>query len=156
VTAAYRQACALVGVGWHAQAAAVLRTALAETPGDAELLTLLAFTLRKQDEPAAALRACEAALAADPNLAEAHLEHAESCRSGRPRPCRRVEQGEGARGWCDGRVQPARAAAGIDAGLGVGPRLTNNWMSLPRTRAVLSAFLTGSGSPMCSGMAVAL
>ncbi|MEV0902463.1 hypothetical protein [Actinoplanes sp. NPDC049802] len=74
---AYQRAGALLDVGRDDQAAATLRAALAETPDDAALLTLLAFTQRRRRDLPGALAAAEAALAADPGRSESHVEHAE-------------------------------------------------------------------------------
>lgn len=75
---AYRVARHLAEVGRHADAAARLRAALAAEPADADLLTLLGYVLRRQRDYVAALAACDAAVAADPGLAGAHAERAES------------------------------------------------------------------------------
>ena len=75
---AYRQARALAEIGRHADAAARIRAALAAVPADADLLTLLGYVLRRQRDHPAALAACDAAVAADPRLADAHAGRAES------------------------------------------------------------------------------
>lgn len=75
---AYRQARALLEVGRDDQAETTLRTALTGTPGDADLLTLLAFTLRKRGDLPGSLRAADAVLAAGPESADAHAERAET------------------------------------------------------------------------------
>ena len=75
---AYRQARALAEIGRPADAAARIRAALAAGPADADLLTLLGHVLRRQREYPAALAACDAAVAADPRLADAHAGRAES------------------------------------------------------------------------------
>ncbi|MEV4702722.1 tetratricopeptide repeat protein [Actinoplanes sp. NPDC049316] len=75
---AYRQARHLAEVGRHSDAEAKLRAALAAEPGDADLLTLLGYVLRQQRDYPAALRACDAAVAVNPRLADAHAERAES------------------------------------------------------------------------------
>ncbi|MFI7540369.1 hypothetical protein [Actinoplanes sp. NPDC049599] len=75
---AYRSAGHLAEIGRPAEAEARLRSALAAAPDDADLLTLLGFVLRQQRDYPAALAACEAARAADPSLADAHAERAES------------------------------------------------------------------------------
>jgi tetratricopeptide (TPR) repeat protein len=75
---AYRGARHLAEVGRHAEAEARLRTALAAEPADADLLTLLAYVLRRQRDYPAALAAADAAVAAGPRLADAHAERAES------------------------------------------------------------------------------
>ncbi|UQU61998.1 tetratricopeptide repeat protein [Couchioplanes caeruleus] len=75
---AYRQARHLAEVGRHGDAEAKLRAALTAEPGDADLLTLLGYVLRQQRDYVAALQACDAALAANPGLADAHAERAES------------------------------------------------------------------------------
>ncbi|GLY02120.1 hypothetical protein Acsp01_24990 [Actinoplanes sp. NBRC 101535] len=77
MTADRQRARALLEVGRLDQAEAALRSALVEAPGDAELLTLLAYALRRQEKFPQAREACRAALAADPRQASAHLEHAE-------------------------------------------------------------------------------
>ncbi|GAA2588329.1 hypothetical protein GCM10010435_78370 [Winogradskya consettensis] len=81
MSVAYRQARQLIEIGRDEQAEGALRAALATEPGDADLLTLLAFVLRRQRDYPAALRAVDAAIAAAPHLAEAHAERAESLMS---------------------------------------------------------------------------
>jgi tetratricopeptide (TPR) repeat protein len=75
---AYREAWHLTEVGRPADAEVRLRTALAAEPADADLLTLLAYVLRRQRDYPAALAAADAAVAAGPRLADAHAERAES------------------------------------------------------------------------------
>ena len=75
---AYRQARQLVEIGRPAEAESRLRAALAAGPADADLLTLLGCVLRRQRDYGAALAAGDAAVAADPRLADAHAERAES------------------------------------------------------------------------------
>ncbi|MEV4640529.1 tetratricopeptide repeat protein [Actinoplanes sp. NPDC049548] len=74
----YRRARHLAEAGRDADAEAELRAALAEEPGDADLLTLLGYVLRRRCDYPGALRACDAAIAAGPALADAHAERAES------------------------------------------------------------------------------
>ncbi|GAA3347963.1 hypothetical protein GCM10020358_64700 [Amorphoplanes nipponensis] len=74
----YRRARLLAEAGRSADAEAQLRSALAGAPADADMLTLLGFVLRRQQDYPAALAACDAAVAADPGLADAHAERAES------------------------------------------------------------------------------
>ncbi|MFI7601658.1 tetratricopeptide repeat protein [Actinoplanes sp. NPDC049681] len=74
----YRRARHLAELGRHADAEAELRAALAAEPGDADLLTLLGYVLRRHHDYEAALEACDAAIAADARLADAHAERAES------------------------------------------------------------------------------
>jgi len=76
-TEAYRQAWQLAEIGRHEEAATRLRGALATSPADADLLALLGYVLRQQREYVAALAACDAAVAAEPGLADAHAERAE-------------------------------------------------------------------------------
>ncbi|MEV8503942.1 tetratricopeptide repeat protein [Actinoplanes sp. NPDC051475] len=73
----YRRARHLAELGRHADAEAELRAALAAEPGDADLLTLLGYVLRRHHDYQAALEACDAATAAGPRLADAHAERAE-------------------------------------------------------------------------------
>ncbi|WP_436531416.1 tetratricopeptide repeat protein [Actinoplanes sp. HUAS TT8] len=75
-TSAYRQAQALIDIERFEQAETTLRTALAGAPGDADLLTLLAYALRRQAKVAEARDASEAALVAAPDSADAYAEHA--------------------------------------------------------------------------------
>ncbi|MFI1993081.1 tetratricopeptide repeat protein [Actinoplanes sp. NPDC020271] len=75
-TSAYRHAQALLEIERFAQAETTLRTALATDPGDAGLLTLLAYALRRQSSFAEARSVIEAALQAAPEDAEVHAEHA--------------------------------------------------------------------------------
>ncbi|MBO3737332.1 tetratricopeptide repeat protein [Actinoplanes flavus] len=75
---AYQRASALLDVGRDAQAVETLRAALAGTPDDAALLTLLCFALRRRGDLPGALATVEAALAAEPGRPETHVEHAET------------------------------------------------------------------------------
>lgn len=75
---AYRRAQRLAEVGHYDEAERVVREGLAESPGDGWLLTLLASVLRLRRDYAGALTAAEAAIAAAPLLADAHLERAEN------------------------------------------------------------------------------
>jgi tetratricopeptide (TPR) repeat protein len=75
---AYRAARHLAEVGRFVEAEARLRSALAAGPADGDVLTLLGYVLRQQRDYPAALAACDAAVAADPRLADAHAERAES------------------------------------------------------------------------------
>ena len=75
---AYRDARHLAEAGRPAEAEARLRAALAAEPADADLLTLLGYVLRQQRDYVAALAACDAAVAAGPQLADAHAERAEA------------------------------------------------------------------------------
>jgi tetratricopeptide (TPR) repeat protein len=74
---AYWRAQKLAEVGHYAEAERVAREGLAEAPGDGWLLTLLASVLRLRRDYAAALTTADAAIAAEPTLADAHLERAE-------------------------------------------------------------------------------
>ncbi|MCO8271274.1 hypothetical protein M1L60_11785 [Actinoplanes sp. TRM 88003] len=74
---AYWRAQKLAEVGHYAEAERITRAALAESPADGWLLTLLASVLRLQRDYAAALRTAEAAIEAEPTLSDAHLERAE-------------------------------------------------------------------------------
>jgi tetratricopeptide (TPR) repeat protein len=73
-----RRAEVLAGVGRYADAERALRPALAESPADPEMLTFLAYLLRRQQRFGEALAAGDAAVAASPTYAEAHLERAET------------------------------------------------------------------------------
>ena len=75
---AYLRARHLAEAGRHADAEATLRTALAAEPAAGDLLTLLGYVLRRRRDYVAALAACDAAVAAEPGLAAAHAERAES------------------------------------------------------------------------------
>lgn len=75
---AYWRAQRLAEVGHYEQAERIAREGLAEAPTDGWLLTLLASVLRLRQEYAAALRTADAAVAAAPLLADAHLERAET------------------------------------------------------------------------------
>lgn len=75
-TSAYRHAQALLDLERFEQAETTLRTALATDPGNADLLTLLAYALRRQDSFTEARAAIEAALEIAPDDAEVHAEHA--------------------------------------------------------------------------------
>ncbi|MBM2623027.1 hypothetical protein JIG36_46765 [Actinoplanes sp. LDG1-06] len=75
---AYWRAQRLAEVGHYDQAERVAREGLAEAPADGWLLTLLASVLRLRRDYAAALRGADAAVAAAPRLADAHLERAEN------------------------------------------------------------------------------
>ncbi|BCJ49473.1 hypothetical protein Asp14428_09480 [Actinoplanes sp. NBRC 14428] len=77
VNAAYREARHLAEIGRYADAEAKLRTALADDPDDADLLILLAYARRRQQNYLPALQACDAAIAADPISSGAHAERAE-------------------------------------------------------------------------------
>lgn len=81
MTDGYRRALHLAEVGRYDDAERSLRAALADAPRDADLLTLLGFVLRMRQDYAAALRACDAAVAADPGVAGAHAERAENLRA---------------------------------------------------------------------------
>jgi tetratricopeptide (TPR) repeat protein len=74
---AYHRAHRLAEVGRLADAERTARDALAATPADGHLLTLLASVLRLQRKYAAALSTAEAAVSASPSLADAHAERAE-------------------------------------------------------------------------------
>jgi len=78
VSGAYRQARALADVRRWADAEQALRRGLADEPADADLLTFLSYLLRMQRDYPAALAAADAAVTADPALADAHAERAES------------------------------------------------------------------------------
>ncbi|WP_250037476.1 hypothetical protein [Paractinoplanes maris] len=75
---AYWRAQRLAEVGRYAEAERTARAGLAEAPGDGWLLTLLASVLRLQRDYAGALAGADAAVAATPLLADAHLERAEN------------------------------------------------------------------------------
>ncbi len=75
---AYWRAQQLAQVGHYDEAERITREGLAESPADGWLLTLLASVLRLRRDYAAALIAAEAAIASAPQLADAHLERAES------------------------------------------------------------------------------
>ncbi|WP_306204340.1 tetratricopeptide repeat protein [Actinoplanes sp. RD1] len=77
MTPAYGQARSLLEVGRDEQAEATLRAALIEAPDDPRLLLLLSYTLRRRREYPAAVQAADAALALDPDSADAHVERAE-------------------------------------------------------------------------------
>lgn len=66
----------LLRQGRWSEAAEQLRHALAEDPGDAHTLALLALCEANSERPREALAAAEAALAADADLAFAHVAHA--------------------------------------------------------------------------------
>lgn len=63
-------------LGRFTDAERVLHTALAEHPGHAELLCVLAAVLRQDGRPAEALRAADAAVGADPSAGHAHRQRA--------------------------------------------------------------------------------
>ncbi|MFF5290451.1 tetratricopeptide repeat protein [Paractinoplanes globisporus] len=75
---AYRRAHRLAQVGRFDEAERAARDGLAAAPDDGRLLTLLATVLRLRRDYAAALAAADTAVAAAPQLAEAHAERAES------------------------------------------------------------------------------
>jgi len=75
---AYLRARHLAEAGRHADAEATLRAALAAEPAAGDLLTLLGYVLRQRRDYVAALAACDAAVTAEPGLAAAHVERAES------------------------------------------------------------------------------
>lgn len=75
---AYRRAQQLAQLGRYEDAERAAREGLAVAPGHGRLLTLLASVLRMRREYAAALAAADAAVAAAPQLADAHAERAES------------------------------------------------------------------------------
>ncbi|MCU7728624.1 tetratricopeptide repeat protein [Actinoplanes sp. KI2] len=75
---AYRRAQRLAEAGRYEEAERATREGLAGAPGDARLLTLLAWVLRLRRDYAAALAAGDHAVAAAPHLADAHAERAES------------------------------------------------------------------------------
>lgn len=64
--------------GRYAEAEHQVRQALAGAPDDAELLVFLAYLCRMQGQPQAGLAAVEAAVAAEPRSAQAHIERAET------------------------------------------------------------------------------
>ena len=78
MTAAYWRAQRLAQVGRYADAEREIRGELSVAPADGRLLTLLASVLRLQRDYAAGLAAADAAVAAAPQLAEAHAERAEN------------------------------------------------------------------------------
>jgi tetratricopeptide (TPR) repeat protein len=71
-----RQAEDLAAVGRFGDAERIVRTALAEAPDDAELLTVLSYLLRRQERFLDALAASDAAAASAPDHAEAHAQRA--------------------------------------------------------------------------------
>ncbi|MBU2669405.1 hypothetical protein KOI35_38425 [Actinoplanes bogorensis] len=75
---AYWRAQRLAEVGHYEEAERIAREGLADSPYDGWLLTLLASVLRLRRDYAAALRGADAAVAAAPHLADAHLERAEN------------------------------------------------------------------------------
>jgi tetratricopeptide (TPR) repeat protein len=78
VTDAYRQARALADTRRWPDAERAARRGLADSPADADLLTFLSYLLRMQRDYPGALLAADAAVAADPGLADAYAERAES------------------------------------------------------------------------------
>jgi tetratricopeptide (TPR) repeat protein len=64
-------------VGRYAEAERVVRDGLAMEPASGRLLSVLAWVLRLRRDYPAALAAADAAIAADPSLADAHAERAE-------------------------------------------------------------------------------
>jgi len=74
----YWRAQQLAEVGHYAEAERITRAGLAAAPADGWLLTLLASVLRLRRDYAGALSAADAAVAAAPTLADAHLERAEN------------------------------------------------------------------------------
>lgn len=75
---AYRRAQRLAEVGRYAEAERTARTGLASAPGSGRLLALLAWVLRMRRDYPAALAAADAAIRADPLLADAYAERAET------------------------------------------------------------------------------
>jgi tetratricopeptide (TPR) repeat protein len=78
VTDAYRQARALADMRRWPDAEQAVRRGLTGNPADADLLTFLSYLLRMQRDYPGALTAADAAVTADPVLAGAHAERAES------------------------------------------------------------------------------
>ncbi len=74
----YLRAQRLAQVGRWPEAELQARQGLADAPGDGHLLTLLASILRLRKDYAAALATADAAVAALPDLADAHAERAEN------------------------------------------------------------------------------
>jgi tetratricopeptide (TPR) repeat protein len=74
---AYDRAQRLADVGRYAEAERAARSGLAAAPGSGRLLALLAWVLRMRRDYVAALAAADAAIAAEPALADAHAERAE-------------------------------------------------------------------------------
>ncbi|WP_030442572.1 tetratricopeptide repeat protein [Actinoplanes subtropicus] len=74
---AYRRAHHLAQAGRYEEAERAARDGLAAAPGDGRLLTLLASVLRLRRDYAAALATADRAVAAAPQLADAHAERAE-------------------------------------------------------------------------------
>ena len=68
----------LAEVGRYDEAERMVRSGLADTPGSGRLLALLAWVLRLRREYVAALEAADAAVAAEPDQADAHAERAEN------------------------------------------------------------------------------
>lgn len=77
MTREYRQARALADTRRWPDAERAVRRGLADRPGDADLLTFLSYLLRMRRDYPAALVAADAAVAADPGLADAYAERAE-------------------------------------------------------------------------------
>ena len=73
----YLRARHFAQIGRYADAETAAREGLAVSPGDARLLVLLASVLRLRREYVVALTTADAAVAADPNAADAHAERAE-------------------------------------------------------------------------------
>ena len=78
VTDAFHRAHRLAEVGRYADAERVVRDGLALEPASGQLLSVLAWVLRLRRDYPAALAAADAAIAADPSLADAHAERAET------------------------------------------------------------------------------
>jgi tetratricopeptide (TPR) repeat protein len=74
---AYARAWRLAQVGRYAEAERLARAGLAGAPADGRLSTLLASVRRLRHDYGAALAAADAAVAAEPGLADAHAERAE-------------------------------------------------------------------------------
>jgi tetratricopeptide (TPR) repeat protein len=68
----------LAEVGRYADAERCVREALAGSPTDAEMLTFLGYVLRAQEHLLESLDACDAAVAAAPESAQAHGQRAET------------------------------------------------------------------------------
>jgi tetratricopeptide (TPR) repeat protein len=75
---AYHRAHRLAEAGRYAEAERMARTGLAAAPGNGRLLALLAWVLRMRRDYPAALAAADAAIRADPALADAYAERAEA------------------------------------------------------------------------------
>jgi len=76
IDAAWRRAEDLAEVGRYVEAERIVRTALGQAPGNAELLTMLGYLLRMQERYLDALAACDAAVASAPDHGDAYTQRA--------------------------------------------------------------------------------